>query len=206
MKAKILGFTLLFCGILSIFFAVFLSRQDKNSVSTQSVLANQIEYSKGSERCPDSLPAGQKVGCDFETWVLTQFDSRIFVPETWNRSGSLENLATGSGIPDLFFKFQTESRKDSFHVECVFRTSLSDGYYSWGSDEKVRQLKEFANSSPDPVFLVIGLGGSPKAPNTVWVLELTSSLAAKLRLKDLPRSKPIGESGFKYNPHSRILK
>lgn len=206
MKAKIIGFSLLICGITCIIVSGFLY----NSIETASTKPvhqeiAQVQTATPFVRCPDSLPASQKVGCDFESWVLSHFDARIFTPETWNRSGSLENLATGSGIPDLYFKFRTESRKDSFHVECVYRTALLDGYYTWGNDDKVLQLKQFATSSPEPVFLVLGLGGTPQSPNSVWTIRVNKRITSKIRLEDLPIARPLPDNGFKYNPNTRIL-
>lgn len=206
MKAKITGFTLLIFGLTCIVIAglmfrspIITSSQPPVQVTTQAQMPTQIV------RCPDSLPASQKVGCEFESWVLSRFEPRIFTPETWNRSGSLENLATGSGIPDLYFKFRTESRRDSFHVECVYRTALIDGHYSWGNDDKVIQLKQFASSNSEPVFLVLGLGGTPQSPNSVWVIRLSDKIAGKIRLRDMPPARPLPDNSFKYNSYSRHL-
>ena len=206
MNAKTIGFSLLACGILCIIVSALLfNSNDQPSTQSLHKEITQVQTVAPIVRCPDSLPASQKVGCDFESWVLSHFDARIFTPETWNRSGSLDNLATGSGVPDLYFRFRTESRKDSFHVECVYRTTLLDGYYTWGNDDKVLQLKQFASSNSEPVFLVLGLGGTPQSPNSVWVIRINKMLASKIRLEDLPKARPLIDNGFKYNPTTRHL-
>lgn len=155
--------------------------------------------------CPAALQPSELKGCLYEEWVKEQFDKRIFSIETWNKSGSLDNALTGSIIPDFYYKLETETKQEHFHVECVYRASAFNGEVSWGNDEKVAGLNRYAEKASDPVFLILGLGGKPDMPEKIWIIRITGDTPGKYSLSELPKARVRPDADFKFDPVTKNL-
>lgn len=155
--------------------------------------------------CPDTLQPSERKGCLYEEWVKERFDKRVFSAEIWNKSGSLDNTLTGSIIPDFYYKVVTETKQTYFHVECVYRSSAFNGEVSWGSEEKVAGLNEYAKNTDIPVFLILGLGGQPDQPEKVWIIKITGNTPGKYALAQLPKARVNPEADFKFDSVTKNL-
>lgn len=180
-------------------------KQTTASAAITQVVQAAAPAAANAPVCPDTLQPSERKGCLYEEWVKERFDKRVFSAEIWNKSGSLDNTLTGSIIPDFYYKVATETKQTYFHVECVYRSSAFNGEISWGSDEKVAGLNEYARNSDVPVFLILGLGGQPDQPEKVWIIKITGNTPGKYALAQLPKARVNPEADFKFDSVTKNL-
>jgi len=128
------------------------------------------------------LSAGKKellqdnllVGYSFEKFVVGRFDRKRFVLEHWRS----DKLKDGQGIqptsyPDLFYTMNENGKQLCFAVECKWRPAVENDAVSWATYQQIDSYKEFQREQKIPVFVVIGLGGSPESPEQLFVVPLS---------------------------------
>lgn len=79
-----------------------------------------------------------------------------------------------SYFPDLQLSRMNEGKETHIAIECKFRTGLENGFVSFAYDEQLKRYKQFEEQSKIPVIVVLGLGGTPEAPNNVYEIPLAA--------------------------------
>ena len=109
----------------------------------------------------------------FEEYVIKLFSERYFELKEWRRSEKIIDpflLSTYSN-PDLELVFMGV-KKHRFAIECKWKNKFIDGKIAWAPERKIRVYKEFQNKTGMPVFIAIGIGGSPSSPEKLFVTPL----------------------------------
>jgi hypothetical protein len=80
-----------------------------------------------------------------------------------------------------------------FAVECKWRNHFYQGKINWAKDYQVVNYGRYQNDNDEPVFIAIGIGGTPSKPNTFYLIpfkRLTKTYATEDYLKyNIVRSK-----------------
>ena len=63
--------------------------------------------------------------------------------------------------PDMVFRYKSSKHCIDFAVECKWRNGTTNGLVEWARDYQLDNYKNFASQRGMPVFIILGLGGSP---------------------------------------------
>ena len=120
-------------------------------------------------------------GTDFEKYVAGLFTRRsdYFAINDWTR----DNHDKSKGIyvesntnPDLVIRYKPTNEK--FAVECKYRSGfyrsqkINGPVVKWAAPDQIKRYNAYSRSNRIPVFVVIGVGGSPKNPATMFCIPL----------------------------------
>ena len=73
--------------------------------------------------------------------------------------------------PDLEFEFKFGELKRRFAIECKYQRSLFQGAFSFESSQ-LDNYRNFAEDKKTPVYMALGLGGSPGMPDKLFIMPL----------------------------------
>ena len=114
-----------------------------------------------------------RLGNDFEDYVITMFNPEKFelIHRTPTNDDTNGRFVHSMVYPDLRFREIATGRK--FWVEVKFRAHTEDrGVITWCNDNQLRNYKRTMYESRDPVFIMIGVGGTVRCPASVYLLNL----------------------------------
>lgn len=127
---------------------------------------------------PDDRQVNYNKGVDFEKYVAGLFNEYYAIKD-WTR----DNSDKRSGIkvesdknPDFIVRYKP--RDEVFAVECKYRSyviwneRIKDYVINWAYPAKIQAYNAFSKREGIPVFIVIGLAGSPDKPETMFCIPL----------------------------------
>lgn len=177
---KPMGYILIIAGVvLAVVGTVMVTRKDSPSNCMESVMEADV----GTPAKPEEIPNGsgltesEQKGYDFEVWVKDHFDQNFFTLKEWRGDKHDKGTyAESNRYPDMewSFDFNKKDVHETFAVECKWRKSFHNGSIEWASEENIEIYNKFAEDRNMPVFVVIGIGGTPKSPDDVYVVPLKS--------------------------------
>jgi hypothetical protein len=109
----------------------------------------------------------------FEQYIRNLFNPDGFKLTKWRESKRYRPgyLPWDHSFPDLEIMFG-DSRKYKFAVECKWREQFIDGKITWATDSQICTYQIFESQCRMPVFIAIGIGGEPSAPEKLFVTPL----------------------------------
>ncbi|MBD0285773.1 MAG: hypothetical protein ICV79_10165 [Flavisolibacter sp.] len=149
-------------------------------------------------------------GDAFEKYILSLFDraSGRFRLLDWRSDKITESglYALSNHSPDLALDFKDNGGYHKFAIECKWRSSFYNGTIDWAKEYQIKNYLNYQKRENIPVFIAIGVGGAPNAPDNLYVA----------RLNDIARYPSIYQSTLKkyernpkhkffYNPEHRKL-
>ncbi len=117
-------------------------------------------------------------GSRFESYVVTKFDRRYFRLLYWRGDKNINGIyAESDRYPDLEIEFRHGGNMTRFAVECKWRRKWlnRDGEKRcvfWAKDRQIATYNDYSAGKEIPVFVVIGVGGRPDAPDDVYIVPL----------------------------------
>ncbi len=114
-----------------------------------------------------------RLGNDFEDYVITMFDPEKFelIHRTPTNDDTNGRFVHSMIYPDLRFREKATGRK--FWVEVKYRARADErGAITWCDENQLRNYKKTLYESRNPVFIMIGVGGSVRCPASVYLLNL----------------------------------
>jgi hypothetical protein len=114
----------------------------------------------------------------FEDYVKRLFNENSFQLRKWRQSGSIppDTFILDYSNPDLELVFVGKNRYP-FAVECKWRSRFYKGKISWATKEQIFMYEEFQRKRAIPVFIAIGIGGTPSHPDRLFVTPLCNLIA-----------------------------
>lgn len=109
--------------------------------------------------------APEIIGAEFEKYVLDKFYEKDFaIVEMTHKFAKPGDRYVESDLnPDFVFRHLISG--DVFAVEAKYRSSLNkDGMLEWSNKEQLDRYNKFARERGIPVYVVIGIGGTPSFP------------------------------------------
>jgi len=127
-----------------------------------------------------------KKGVQFENYVSSLFPPNIWViaDRTKDSSRKLRRLVESDTNPDFTFRHITTGK--TIAVECKFRSYFYKGKYGdsgilWRKEQGGR-YRAYGAEHKIPVFVAIGIGGSPKNPQRLFFALLKNSIRSRMDL------------------------
>ncbi|MCK9611631.1 MAG: hypothetical protein PHR81_04500 [Bacteroidales bacterium] len=123
----------------------------------------------------DNLDENKQKGDAFEKWVVKKFDRDYFQVEEWRSDKYVDGIYPVSNhFPDLEISFSLPGKdiNKTFAVECKWRKNLYKGGINWAEEYQVKNYAEYAAMLKIPVFVILGVGGEPDKPESVYIIPL----------------------------------
>ena len=114
-----------------------------------------------------------KLGNDFEDTAASLFDPGAFrqIHRTPRDDETNGRYVRDMGYPDLRFVENATGRR--FWVECKFRAHVGPKWeIDWCTDAQLYRYKRIRERTREPVFIMIGLGGTVQQPERIYCLDL----------------------------------
>lgn len=144
--------------------------------------------SNNDEKSNDDRTENEKKGLEFEKWVISKFPKKYYKLIDWKGDKMVDGrYAESSRYPDLELELSLTGGKvkEKFSVECKWRKAFYEGKINWASQEKIDIYNDYAKTRSQSVFLILGVGGEPKAPERVYVIPLEQAQQSILREDDI---------------------
>ena len=145
-----------------------------------------------------SFDENKAKGDAFESYIVKQFDKKYFSLQEWRGDKYVDGVYPVSNhFPDLEVAFNWKEAKDHFAIECKWRNDYYQGAIEWAKGYQLKNYQEYAQQTKLPVYVVLGVGGTPAKPNELFVLPLAEIKYEKLFKNTLePYAKEIGSTFF----------
>ena len=113
-------------------------------------------------------------GRAFEEFIVDKFPRDRFNLVEW-RSDKNSNgrFPESSRWPDLQLELKLQGEIYPFAVECKWRNDFWKGIIEWARDAQISTYQEFQVSREMPVFIALGVGGSPSDPRDLFIIPLS---------------------------------
>ena len=115
-------------------------------------------------------------GSRFEAYVVTKFSRKYFRVLHWRGDKNINGVyAESDKNPDLEMEFRLGENRTRFAVECKWRKQQfgEKSCVSWAKKRQITNYNSYAVGRKIPVFVIIGVGGSPDDPEDVYIVPLT---------------------------------
>lgn len=134
----------------------------------------KAELAKTAERAETRLiDINKEKGNIFEACIANKFSKDYFTILDW-RSDKYSNGTYAESItyPDFRLCFKSGNFEKEFAVECKYRSDFYNNGVKWANEKQIENYKSYAAKYNIPVFIVIGVGGSPNYPDNVFIIPL----------------------------------
>jgi hypothetical protein len=173
----------------------------------QKIFSSQNNNEEQIEKPEENLTS-EKKGQQFEELIVSKFAKRYFVLKEW-RSDKIINgrYAESNKNPDLEFEFKFKNITKAFAVECKWRQNYYKNGINWTKKAQFERYKDFANAKKIPVFIIIGVGGTPKKPDEIFIIPLRKIKFTFIKITFLEAfKKKDKDKNFFFDANSEILK
>lgn len=187
MNRKLMGIILIIVGVVCLAFGLVLIMQQpkvENPIVVQVVQPVSEQVVKQEKPLLDEKTENEKKGLEFEKWVISKFPEQYYKLIDWKGDKIVDGrYPESSRYPDLEFELHLSNGAliEKFSVECKWRNAFHDGIINWASQEKIDIYNDYAKNRNQAVFLVLGVGGSPSAPERVYIIPLEQAQENVLR-------------------------
>ncbi|WP_319507016.1 hypothetical protein [uncultured Methanolobus sp.] len=126
-----------------------------------------------------------KKGDDFEEYVANLYPESDYTIVEWTTDTVRKHkrYVEADTRPDLLIRHKLSG--EQFYVECKYRSYTIDNKIIWTNAEQLKRYQEFSKEKEEPVFIIIGLGGSPKRPESLFCIPLEDAKYTELYLNDI---------------------
>ena len=168
-NTMILGIILTVLGIsITILGIVLLTKNSDKIVETIETIQKESEVATTEKQKGD----------DFEKYIVQKFSKSYFSIVEWTGDKYVEGMYAKSNTnPDLTLKFKMKDIESEFAVECKYRSDYYKNGVEWCTEQQLANYKTFATSKEIAVFVAIGMGGVPTAPEELFIIPLTELMS-----------------------------
>lgn len=149
-------------------------------------------------------------GDSFENYIVSLFNNEgHFKIVEWRGDKIADNglYAQTNHLPDLVMSYKDQSgRQHEFAIECKWRKEFFNGQIEWAKTYQIKNYVEFKQKRRIPVFVAIGVGGSPASPEQLFVSEISNvSQYPTLYESFIKTYKRNPNHKFFYSPQQKLL-
>jgi hypothetical protein len=147
-------------------------------------------------------------GYRFEDTLASLFPSYewVIADKTRDYSKKFERVVESDSNPDFTFRHIRTNK--FFSIECKYRSY----FYNGGIEFTARQLNNYLNYGSNhniPVYVALGVGGSPKKPGKLFLIPITSVSngykSGFLSVKDLEKFQRNPAAPFTLNSEGELV-
>lgn len=148
----------------------------------------------------------KQIGDDFEAFVVENFDRKYYSILDWTGDKKAKGqFVESSKNPDLTLQLKLNDKKYPFAVECKYRKNYFKGEIEISYPDQLNRYKRFEQEKNMPVFMVIGVGGTAKSPESLFVVPIKELNKTTLSKKELSPYYKNPDSKFFYVTRSKEL-
>ncbi len=158
------------------------------TISTSSMPSRLQRTSTATELSPktSASPAQRSAATDemyyemgirFESYIMSLFNKNDWsiVDYTKDLSKKFDRRVESDSDPD--FTIRHKITDNIVSIECKYRSKtvyIGSGYgVQWAESYQIRNYNEFSKRTKYPVFIAIGIEGSPSNPEKIFILPLS---------------------------------
>ncbi|MBG9377193.1 hypothetical protein I5907_13195 [Panacibacter sp. DH6] len=145
-------------------------------------------------------------GDAFEKWVIERFNSKYFKIKEWRSDKYHAGLYAASNMmPDLVLELKSNGVVTAFAVECKWRSAYFQNTIELAKEYQLKNYKEYALKNSLPVFIILGVGGQPADPSSIFIIpveELDTNVLTKNELSSYFKK---SKGTFYFNAESKML-
>jgi hypothetical protein len=175
----------------------------KEDEITPSVVSNETKQTNLQD------DSAEKKGLEFTKSIIAKFDKKYFKLKEW-RSDKYDGgvYPEANMYPDLEFEFSLRDVKSRFAVECKWRKSYYKNGIEWAKEYQLKNYRKFKTEKNIPVFVAIGVGGTPEKPEDVYIVPLTVIENIFISQTELKKYQKVDfqDKNFFYDSKTEILK
>jgi hypothetical protein len=161
-----------------------------------------MNYLKGTKPMLSSLDKGAA----FEKYTISKFSEKYYeILECRSDKCFGERQPKTNKLPDFVLQLQTHSGTAELAVECKWRKNFYYGKIVFKSYQ-LANYRKYEKEMKIPVFVIVGVGGEPCNPQSVYVIPLHEISSAELTQAQLSKYKKDKTENFFLNPQSMVLK
>jgi len=161
------------------------------------LVSAEIRSSENSRKKPNT----EKIGSEFEAFVVQKFDKEYFNLLEWRSDKITQGIyPKSSSYPDLEFELVTKSARTKLAIECKYRAAPFNGKVEIAKDYQLDNYRDYSQEYMIPVFIILGLGGTPSEPDDLFIIPLNKIKWSSYFMKSLKPYKRYGKSKFFYSP------
>ncbi|BAX80845.1 hypothetical protein ALGA_2523 [Labilibaculum antarcticum] len=113
----------------------------------------------------------KKKGDDFEKFIAQKFPKKYYTIKEWAGDKYIKGVyAETTTQPDLMI--ETKKEKKCFSIECKWRKEFKNDEVTFASKKQLENYMVFQKKKNIPVFITLGIGGEPSAPQNCYILPL----------------------------------
>lgn len=145
-------------------------------------------------------------GRAFEEFIVSMFSKDYYKIIEW-RGDKYYNgrYAESNMLPDLELKLKTKKHEVVFAVECKWRNEFYNGKIIWAKDYQLKNYKEYEAQTENKVFVIIGIGGEPRNPSSLYIVPLKDINSAILTLSNLKKYYRQKKGNFFLDPVTLVM-
>lgn len=197
-----MGYALVIIGVLLVGVGAWMVKGLKNATIEETIPTNEfvseqkdidtnlnVTDENGTE---NGLTESEEKGRAFEEYVVSHFNKKYFTLKEWRGDKYYKgNYAESNRYPDMEYEFSLDGKIIiPFAVECKWRSKFKNEQIQWATEEQADIYRKFEKEKEMPVFVVIGVGGSPSDPERVYAVPLKAlklSIAKEDYIRDFMR-------------------
>lgn len=154
--------------------------------------------------------SAEEKGVAFEQWVADRFPKERFRIKHWrsDKMSPTGQYAESNKDPDLEVDLLLGRNSHPFAVECKWRARMNDGAVQFAEAYQIVNYRKFAERTKRPVFIVLGVGGEPSAPEFLFVVPLAQASTGKLSSTELLTNhrQSMGRQSFFFDHEAGTLR
>jgi len=140
--------------------------------------------------------AAKRNGREFEEWAARRVRASSFRLKDWRSDKYVEGVYAESTLdPDLVIECGDGPTRIRFAVECKWRRRFLGDTLIWGKPEHLRRYQRYADEHGILVYLLLGVGGSGKNPDEIYLVPLEAVQYSRLFSRELQKYDRVSGAG-----------
>lgn len=153
--------------------------------------AKKMTYQSLKRKEKDNL--SRHKGLAFEKYVTTLLPRQHgFQLVHWRGDKYNKGVyALSSQWPDLEYQYRQANNEYEFAIECKWRSSYYKGQIQLCDDYQLKNYQKFSHDKKIPVYIALGVGGSPDNPAELYIIPLdmlSSNLISRYHISRFKKS------------------
>jgi hypothetical protein len=171
----------------------------KKQVNRKQAPNQRKETPRPQSKVDNSSPENK--GKRFEEYVVRKFQAeKFYTLKEWRGDKYVDGIYPESNMyPDLELEFNIKDIKRRLAIECKYRSSMTDGQVEFAYPDQLRRYKTFEAENRIPVYILLGLEGTPESPNHLFLIPVSDIHIPVLTELQLQRYYKAIDTHFYYN-------
>jgi hypothetical protein len=149
----------------------------------------------------------EDAGLAFEKYVVQKFNMKFITLKHWAGDKFVNGIYDQTTQqPDLFLELTLNEETFPFYVECKWRSKSRKSFVQCANQDQLVRYQELEKSSGHPVFIVLGLGGTPSDPRELFVFPANAFAKPVQHIANLKNYQKNLSQNFYFDEKERVLK